>query len=64
MREIDTSNIIEGKRRRLSGPQKVLKETESSDESETEPEEEEEEEEEKEMDVSIDLKAFGDSESE
>ena len=63
MREIDTSNIIEGKRRRLSGPQKVLKETESSDESETEPEEEEEEEE-KETDVSIDLKAFGDSESE
>ena len=63
MREIDTSNIIEGKRRRLSGPQKVLKEPESSDKSETEPDEEEEEEE-KEMDVSIDLKAFGDSESE
>lgn len=62
LREIDTSNIIEGKRRRLSGPQKVSKEPESSDESETEPDKEEEEE--KDMDVSIDLKAFGDSESE
>ena len=54
LREIDTSNIIEGKRRASSLiPKKSFKEPISS--SDTDNEEEEE---------IIDLKAFGDSESE
>lgn len=63
LREIDTSNIIEGKRRRGSeiSVQSKRKQIVMSSESEFESEEEDQEEEEKSF--VIDLKNFGDSES-